>query len=120
MVALLVNMSVHDVRVEGHYLAIRICSEPCGLEPQYGKPLILPKGETRVLEIRQPLVEAQAKALRDARDRHSKVSIGTNEFHLLYTPADTTLDVSVRHLLIGYKYGGAGGYQLIPGFSMKQ
>lgn len=116
-VVILVNPSVHGIQITGHTAPVRIDGEPCGLPPQFGSPAV-PAQDSRNMSIRQPLFPEQAKGFRSDRTNGDAVHIGTNEFHLRYTSDDPSYPSA--DLLIGYKYAGAGGYHVVPGFSMKQ
>lgn len=116
-VVILVNPSIYDIRITGHTAPLRVSDEPCGLPPQFDSPSV-PAQESRNLTIRQPLFPDQAGTLRSHSTNGDTVSIATNEFHLRYTSDDPSYPSA--ELLIGYKYAGAGGYHVVPGFSMKQ
>lgn len=116
-VLLIVNPSGVDIRISGHTAPIRISEEPYGLLPQF-PDVTVPYQDSRLIEIRQPLMPAQANDMLESRQNGNKVSIATNEFHLKFTSQDPLYPNS--ELLVGYKYDGAGGYRVIPGFSMKQ
>ena len=116
-VVLIVNPSIRDIRVSGYTAPDRVSEEPCGLVPQFSD-ITVPAQDSRYIEIWQPLFPEQAKRMLDASEHKRKVSIGTNEFHLKFTSEDPLYESS--ELLVGYGYGGAGGYRVVPGFSMKQ
>ena len=110
---------MYDIVLQERTSPIKVGETQCHL-PTEGIGGKVFKGGTRHLTIRQPITPETASYLRKARDMREEVSFALNEFHLRYSVQDSHIRQELSgDLLIGYKYGGAGAYRVVPGFSMK-